>query len=164
MSSQKPSLPHADILRNRSTAPFINIYMQPDSNLYAAIYIWGCCVMLVLTLQFANKFLKGQNYAWMTSLWVPNQVTYPQPQNRCSESPPWISGYESAPRQQVWKMEAWGGSQVIWLVMRLWDPLLPGLMLLIYNTNTLDKIISNTASSSVNPYIYGADGNFSAKR
>ena len=37
-------------------------------------------------------------------------------------------------------------------------------MLLIYNINTLDKIISNTASSSVNPYIYGADGNFPAKK
>ena len=48
--------------------------------------------------------------------------------------------------------------------MRLWDTLLPGLKLLIHKINTLDKMISNTVSSSVNPYISGADGNLPAKR
>lgn len=55
--------------------------------------LWGCCVILILTVQFADKFLEGQNYASMMSLYAPNQASYCQVQSRCTKDPQWISRY-----------------------------------------------------------------------
>lgn len=43
--------------------------------------------MFILALQFATKFLEGQNYALMTSQGAPDQATWCQAQSRCSKTP-----------------------------------------------------------------------------